>query len=79
MKHVEVINQFREELATLSRQVEASVAMGHFDINKICEDVFCGIFKELYGLTALRNLNEEERQNYPGIDLADEDARVAFR
>ena len=25
--------------------VEASVAMGHFDINKICEDVFCELFK----------------------------------
>lgn len=79
MKHSEIINQFREELARLSREVEASVAMGHFDVNKICEDVFCGIFKELYGFGSLRNLNDEERQNYPGIDLADDYIRVAIQ
>lgn len=79
MKHAELINQFREELSALSREVELSVAMGHFDINKICEDVVCGIFKELYRLAALRNLNEDERQNFPGIDLADDEARVAIQ
>ena len=76
---MEIINQFREDLSSLSREVESSVAMGHFDINKICEDVFCGIFKELYGFKNLRNLNGEERQNFPGIDLADDDARVAIQ
>ena len=53
--------------------------MGHFDINKICEDVFCGIFKEMYGFENLRNLNEDEGQNYPGIDLADDEASVAIQ
>ncbi|MBT3022048.1 MAG: SMEK domain-containing protein [Candidatus Thiodiazotropha sp. (ex Lucina aurantia)] len=79
MKHVKVIDQFREELTKVSKEVEISVAMGHFDINKICEDVFCGIFKELYGLENLRNLNEDEKKNFPGIDLADDDARVAIQ
>ncbi|OQW85549.1 MAG: hypothetical protein BVN30_00740 [Proteobacteria bacterium ST_bin16] len=53
--------------------------MGHFDINKICEDLFCGIFKELYGFGNLKNLNENERKNFPGIDLADNYARVAIQ
>lgn len=79
MKHITVINQFREELSSLSREVETSVAMGHFDINKICEDLFCGIFKELYELENLRNLNADERRNFPGIDLADDEARVAIQ
>jgi hypothetical protein len=79
LKHVEVINQFREELSALSREIESAVAMGHLDINKICEDVFCGIFKELYDFRKLRNLNGEERQHFPGIDLADDDARVAIQ
>ena len=79
MKHVEVINQFREEIARLSLEVEASVAMGHFDVNKICEDVFCGLFRELYGFKGLRNLNEQEKANFPGIDLADDEARVAIQ
>lgn len=79
MKHVEVINQFREELTSLSREVDSAVAMGHLDINKICEDVFCGIFKELYDFKNLRNLNSKEKLNFPGIDLADDDARVAIQ
>ena len=79
MKHSELLNQFREELARLSQEVEASVAMGHFDLNKICEDVLCGIFKELYGFENLRNLNKDDRQNYPGIDLADDEAGVAIQ
>ena len=79
MKHLKVIDQFREDLANLSRQVETSVAMGNFDINKVCEDVFCGLFKELYGFNNLRNLNEEEKNNFPGIDLADDEARIAIQ
>ena len=79
MKHSELLNQFREELARLRQEVEASVAMGHFDINRICEDVFCGIFKEIYDFENLRNLNEDNEQNYPGIDLADDEAGVAIQ
>ena len=79
MKHIELINQFREELVKLSSEVQSSVAMGHFDINKICEDVACGLFRELYDFDQLRNLNEDEKQNFPGIDLADDDARVAIQ
>ena len=79
MKHSELLNQFREELASLSQEVETSVAMGHFDLNKICEDVVCAIFRELYGFENLRNLNEDNGQNYPGIDLADDEAGVAIQ
>lgn len=79
MKHVELINQFREEIARIAHEVESSVAMGHFDLNKICEDVICGLFKELYGFESLRNLNKDEKLNFPGIDLADDDARVAIQ
>lgn len=79
MKHVRLISRFNEELATLSREVETSVAAGLLDINKVCEDLFCGLFKELYGFENLRNLNEEEKQNFPGIDLADDVAKVAIQ
>ncbi|ANK83180.1 MAG: hypothetical protein TEF_00005 [Rhizobiales bacterium NRL2] len=79
MKHVELINQFREELAKLANEVRSSVAMGHFDINKICEDVVCGLFRELYGFEKLRNLNDDEKQNFPGIDLADDEGRIAIQ
>ena len=79
MKHIELINGFRENLSRLVVEVETSVPMNHFDINKICEDVICGLMRELYGFEALRNLNSEEKVNYPGIDLADDEARVAIQ
>lgn len=74
-----MITQFREELTRLVLEVETSVAAGHLDLNKICEDVFCGIFRELYGLSGLRNINSAERANFPAIDLADEEARIAIQ
>ena len=79
MKHISLINEFREELSSLSREVNFSLSMSHFDINKVCEDLFCGLFRELLGLTKVRNLNNEEKQNFPGIDLADDQARIAIQ
>ena len=79
MKQLELINQFREGLAEVSKEVEMSSAMSLYDINVICENLFCGIFRELYGFSGLRNLNEGEKKNYPGIDLADEQNRVAIQ
>ena len=79
MKQSELLNQFREQLVRLGQEVEASVAMGHYDINRICEDVFCGVFRALYGFENLRNLNESDGTNYPGIDLADDEAGVAIQ
>lgn len=79
MKHLDLINEFREELANISRQVEISTSLGHFDLNKICEDLFCGLFRELYGYENLRNLNEDDKLNFPGVDLADDDARIAIQ
>ena len=79
MNQLQLLNQFREELTKLSDEVRLSVAMGHLDINKICENVFRGVFKELYGFKNLRNLNAEEKKNFPGIDLADVEAKVAIQ
>lgn len=79
MKHLSLINQFREELASLSQEIEISTSMGHFDINKVCEDLVCGLFRELFKFGHLRNLNNEEKQNFPGIDLADDHARIAIQ
>ena len=79
MRHESLITQFRDDLATLSRQVELSNASGHYDINKMCENVFCELIKGLYGYSELRNLNMEDQPNFPGIDLADDKAKVAIQ
>lgn len=79
MKHLDLLNEFRELMAQLERQVEASAAMGHFDLHKVSEGVVLGVLRALYGWARLRNLNADERANFPGIDLADDEARVAIQ
>ena len=78
MKHLDLQNEFRELIAQLRFQVESASAMGSYDTHKVAEFALCGPLRELYGWTALRNLNSEEA-NSPGIDLADDLARVAVQ
>lgn len=66
-------------MSQLVTQVESSSAMGHFDIHKVSEGLVLGVMRELYGWRKLRNLNAEERVNFPGIDLADDTAGVAVQ
>jgi hypothetical protein len=53
--------------------------MGQTDINRVMEDVLIPIFRELFNCPNLRNLNTAEHSNYPGIDLGDDTARIAFQ
>lgn len=66
-------------MSQLVTQVEASAAMSQFDIHRASEGLVLGLLRELYGWPRLRNLNTEERTNFPGIDLADDEARVAVQ
>lgn len=79
MKHLDLLNEFREVMAQLEKEVEAAAAMGHFDIHKASEGLVLGVLRELYGWRKLRNLNADEKANYPGIDLADDEAGVAVQ
>jgi len=78
MKHLENLQSFREELARISLEVEIASSMQHFDIHKVCEDLFCSLFRHIFGYKDLRNLNKDHA-NYPAIDLADDRRRVAFQ
>ena len=60
-------------------QVRGANAAGRTDINKNAETVLIPLLAEVYGYKNLKNLNVIERANYPGIDLSDEMARVAFQ
>lgn len=53
--------------------------MSRTDINQVAETILIPLFSEVYGYTNLKNLNYTEDSNYPGIDLGDETARVAFQ
>ena len=78
MKILDLQNEFRELAAQFRNEVEAASAMGHFDTHKVAENVICGLLRELCDWPDLHNLNTEQA-NFPGIDLADDNARVAIQ
>ena len=78
MKILDLQNEFRELVAQFRNEVEAGSAMRLFDTHKVAENVMCGLLGEIYGWSGLRNLNPEQA-NFPGIDLADDGARVAIQ
>ncbi len=60
-------------------QVKNANAAGRTDINRNAETVLIPLLTEVYGYKNIKNLNITEGANYPGIDLGDESARVAFQ
>jgi hypothetical protein len=78
MRQLDLLNEFRELVSQLRTEVEAASAMQLYDTHKIAEEVVLGLFRELYGLSELRNLNADQK-NFPGFDLADDNKRVAIQ
>ena len=67
------------ELFLIFRQeVKSHNEAGLFDINRLSEDVLVPVFKDAFDCQYLRNLNREQK-NYPGLDLADDQSRIAFQ
>ena len=79
MKQQDLINRLRDELAHIVAQTDGNSAMGLTDHNKIAENLICGLMREILGLVGLKNLNATQRANYPAIDLADIEAKVAVQ
>ncbi len=79
MRHQNLLNELRDSLGQFAHQIEVAGAMQLYDINKIAEDLILGLMRELCNLPNLKNLNAEKKKNFPGIDLADDQARVAVQ
>ena len=63
------------------RALTASTAhtkAARYDINRLAEDVLIPVSKDVYGCHFLRNLNKE-KSNFAGLDLGDEQSRIAFQ
>lgn len=78
MKQLDLINEFRELTAQLKIEVESASSMGLYDTHKVSENLMCELLGYLCGYSNLRNLNRD-KVNYPGLDLADDHARIAFQ
>ena len=68
-----------ELMSLFVNQVKFAVKMGKTDINKSSENVLIPLLSEICDYNNLKNLNVTEGTNYPGIDLGDKKARVAFQ
>lgn len=75
LKEQERITELFVAFSTLAK---ANSAIGKTDFNKVSETVLIPLFKEIFELPNLINLNTK-KENYPGIDLGDEKAGVAFQ
>ncbi|WP_289008469.1 SMEK domain-containing protein [uncultured Marinobacter sp.] len=78
MKQVEIENQLREVVSRLITEIDLATKQGRLDVNLISEDAWIPILKEVYQCPNLVNLNRKHK-NFPGIDLGDEQDRVAFQ
>lgn len=68
----------RDLLSVFVTRVKGAATLGHTDINVISESVLRDLFRIVFSLPGLRNLNHE-RRNFPGLDLADDATGVAFQ
>jgi len=78
MRLLDYQNKINELMSAFVTQIKGATAMGRTDIKLVSETVLIPIFKEVFGYQYLKNLNYGE-DNYPGIDLGDEEARVAIQ
>lgn len=71
LKQLEFIkNQF----AWIKSKVELDNQLGLYDINKLGEDIFMHILNDVYDLN-LKNANDILHDNFPSIDLVDENSK----
>ncbi|MBZ0296853.1 MAG: SMEK domain-containing protein [Anaerolineae bacterium] len=71
--------RIRELMSIFVTEMKGASSQNDTYVNQLAENVLVPLFKIAHGWNALRNLNEIERRNFPAIDLADDDARVAIQ
>lgn len=77
LKRVEVMKSVTEKLGWFKSQIELENEINFYDNNIGSEDFMCGLLNYVYGWH-LVNLNKKDK-NCPGIDLGDEENRVAVQ
>jgi hypothetical protein len=78
MRRQTLLNEARDLMALFVNQVRGSTAVGHTDINKVSERFLVELFREVFALPDLRDLNAE-KANFPGLDLASDASSTAFQ
>ncbi|MDQ3801731.1 MAG: SMEK domain-containing protein [Acidobacteriota bacterium] len=79
MRLLQTQERILELLTIFVTKIKGAKAMGRTDINHVSETVMAPLLSKIYGYKKLRCLNYTEYFNYPGIDLADDEAGVAIQ
>ena len=77
IRKAQLNKEISKYLAILGDALENEGLFGHHDGKIACEDLFKDLFNLIYDLQ-LENLNNE-KDNYPAIDLGDKSIGVAYQ
>jgi hypothetical protein len=66
-------------MARFVAEVTGANAISRTDVNHIAEAILVPILVEAYGYHHLHSLNVDEGENFPAVDLGDDEARVAIQ
>jgi len=78
MRRIDSINKINTYAARFVLEVQGFNATGQYHINIHAENFLIPVLNEVFGLE-LENLNSSQKKNFPAIDLADFNNRVAFQ
>lgn len=71
------VNQINDLLTWMATRISSGSQDNRQDMNVVAETTMCGLLNRMYGWN-LVNANTR-KQNFPGVDLADEDACIAVQ
>lgn len=73
------LKRINELMSRFIVQIEGEAAMGRTDLNKAAETILIPLLNEVYGWN-LKNVNHyEKNNNYPGVDLVDQQEKVCIQ
>ena len=72
-------DRINELMSLFVLRVKGESKTGRTDKSRISENILIPLLSEIYGHTELKNLNVSEGSNFPGIDLGDKKARIAYQ
>jgi len=78
MRRQTLLNEARDLLTLFITRVRGSATLRLTDINKISEGFLVELFREVFGLPGLRDLNQD-KPDFEGLDLADDGRGTAFQ
>jgi hypothetical protein len=73
------LKRINDLLSLFVLQIEGEASMGRTDLNKAAETVLIPILNEIYSWNLVNVNYAENKNNYPGIDLADKAAKVCIQ